>query len=76
MPNSSCTHEMLAGSWQILSINDKGENLGPRLVETRVARDGILVVANRQMTVVNPMTGQPRSATFRIRSHSHEPTPY
>ena len=59
-------HEMLMGSWQILSINDKGENLGPRLVETRFARDGILTVAGRQMTIVNPVTGEERAATYRI----------
>ena len=59
-------HEMLAGSWRFLSINDKGENLGPRLVETRFARDGILTVAGRQMTIVNPVTGEQRTATYRI----------
>jgi uncharacterized protein (TIGR03067 family) len=59
-------HEMLAGSWQFLSINDKGEKLGPRLVETRFARDGILSIAGRQMTIVNPVTGEKRTATYRI----------
>ena len=59
-------HEMLAGSWQFLSINDKGEKLGPRLVETRFARDGILTIADRRMTVVNPVTGEQRTATYRI----------
>jgi uncharacterized protein (TIGR03067 family) len=59
-------HEMLAGTWRFLSINDKGENLGPRLVETRFARDGILTVAGRQMTIVNPVTGEERAATYRI----------
>jgi uncharacterized protein (TIGR03067 family) len=59
-------HEMLRGSWQILSINDKGENLGPRLVETRFARDGVLSIADRQMTIVNPVSGEQRTATYRI----------
>ena len=59
-------HEMLAGSWQFLSINDKGEKLGPRLVETRFARDGILIIADRRMTIVNPVTGEERTATYRI----------
>jgi uncharacterized protein (TIGR03067 family) len=59
-------HEMFAGSWQFLSINDKGENLGPRLVETRFARDGILNVADRRMTIVNPVTGEQRIATYRL----------
>jgi uncharacterized protein (TIGR03067 family) len=59
-------HEMLAGSWQFVSINDKGENLGPRLVEARFARDGILTIAARRMTIVNPATGEQRTATYRI----------
>ena len=59
-------HEMLAGSWQFLSINDKGEILGPRLVESRFARDGILTIADRLMTIVNPVTGENRTATYRI----------
>ena len=59
-------HEMLAGSWQFLSINDKGEKLGPRLVETRFARDGILTIADRQMTIANPVTGEERTASYRI----------
>ncbi len=59
-------HEMLAGSWQFISINDKGEKLGPRLVETRFARDGILTIADRRMTIVNPVTGEERTATYRI----------
>ena len=59
-------HEMLAGSWQFLSINDKGEKLGPKLVETRFARDGILTVADRRLTIANPVTGEERSATYRI----------
>jgi uncharacterized protein (TIGR03067 family) len=59
-------HEMLAGSWQFVSIDDKGEKLGPRLVETRFARDGILTIADRRMTIVNPVTGEQRTATYRI----------
>jgi uncharacterized protein (TIGR03067 family) len=59
-------HEMLAGSWQFVSINDKGENLGPRLVETRFARDGILTIGDRRLTIANPVTGEERSATYRI----------
>ncbi len=59
-------HEMLAGSWQFLSINDKGEILGPRLVESRFARDGILTIADRRMTIANPVTGEKRTATYRI----------
>ena len=59
-------HEMLAGSWQFLSISDKGEILGPRLVETRFARDGMLTIADRQINIVNPVTGEKRTATFRI----------
>ena len=58
--------EMLAGSWQFISINDRGETLGPRLVESRFARDGILTIADRRMAITNPMTGEQRTATYRI----------
>jgi hypothetical protein len=54
---------MLTGSWQFLSINDKGEKLGPKLVEARFPRDGILTVADRRLTIANPLTGAERSAT-------------
>ena len=66
-------HEMLAGSWRFLSINDKGENLGPRLVETRFARDGILTVAGRQMTIVNPVTGEERAAWWERSVAAYPP---
>jgi uncharacterized protein (TIGR03067 family) len=61
-----CAHEMLAGSWQFVSISDRGENLGPKLVESRFARDGVVVFANRKLTIVNPVTGETRAATYRI----------
>jgi uncharacterized protein (TIGR03067 family) len=59
-------HELLAGSWQFISITDRGEKLGPGLVGTRFAQDGILNITDRQMTIVNPETGEKRTATYRI----------
>ncbi len=59
-------HELLVGSWQIVSITDRGEKLGPNLVGTRFAQDGILNITDRQMTIVNPETGEKRTATYRI----------
>jgi uncharacterized protein (TIGR03067 family) len=58
--------ELLAGSWQFVSITDRGEKLGPNLVGTRFAQDGILNITDRQMTIVNPDTGAKRTATYRI----------
>ncbi len=59
-------HEMLAGSWEFVSMTDRGETLGSALLGDRFARDGILQVADRQMTIVSPETGEKRTATFRI----------
>ena len=59
-------HEMLAGSWKFVSMTDKGETLGSTLLGDKFARDGVLTVADRRMTIVSPETGEKRTATFRI----------
>ena len=59
-------HELLAGSWQFVSITDKGEKLGSGLLGERFAQDGVLTVAGREMTIVSPETGEKRTATYRI----------
>jgi uncharacterized protein (TIGR03067 family) len=59
-------HELLSGSWEFISLTDKGETLGRKLVETRFAQDGILDIADRRMTIVNPQSGEKRTATYRI----------
>jgi uncharacterized protein (TIGR03067 family) len=59
-------HELLAGSWEFISLTEKGETLGPALIRNRFARDGVLAVADRKMTIVSPDTGEKRSATYRI----------
>jgi uncharacterized protein (TIGR03067 family) len=59
-------HQMLAGSWEFVSITEKGEKLGPRIVGSRVARDNVLTIADRQFAIVNPETGEKRTATYRV----------
>jgi|GEM_PF-1492075 len=59
-------HDLFAGSWEFLSITDNGENLGPRLVALKLAKDGRLEVSDRTMSIVNPETGETRSATFLV----------
>ena len=59
-------HEMLAGSWAFVSMTDKGETLGSTLLGDKFARDGVLTVADRRMTIVSPETGEKRTATYRI----------
>src|SRR5262249_2918060 len=59
-------HDLFAGSWEFLSITDNGENLGPRLVALKLAQDGRLEVSDRTMSIVNPETGETRSATFLV----------
>jgi len=59
-------HEMLAGSWEFVSITDRGEKLGSGLLGERFAQDGRLTVADHQMVIVSPETGDKRTATFRI----------
>ncbi len=59
-------HELLAGSWEFMSLTDKGESLGPALIRNKFARDGVLDIAGRKMTIVSPETGEKRTASFRI----------
>ncbi len=59
-------YDQLSGTWKFISITDKGEKIGPRSIETRFARDVTLTVDERTMAIVNPETGEQRTASYRI----------
>src|SRR5262249_31372862 len=58
--------ELLAGSWQFVSITDKGEKLGSALLGEKFAQDGVLSVADHELTIVSPESGEKRTASYRI----------
>lgn len=59
-------HEMLAGTWQVTSVNDDGEILGPGLIRSKIAKDGKIKVSQRLITIVSPETGEKRISSFRL----------
>ena len=59
-------HELLAGSWDILSITDDGELLGPDLVRAKFAQNGRIQVGTRAVAIVAPKSGERRLSAIRI----------
>lgn len=54
------------GDWTFTSINDNGEKFGPELIHRAFAQNGQVTVKGRSLEVVNPESGQRRTATFRL----------
>src|SRR3954452_20898327 len=59
-------HQMLAGRWEVVSIIDNGDKLGPELVRLRMAKGGQFTIANRVVSHVNPETGETKSTAFML----------
>src|SRR4051812_19348536 len=59
-------HQMLAGRWELLSMSDNGDRLGPELIRSRMARRGQFTIANRVITHINPETGETKSTAFLL----------
>ncbi len=58
--------DLLGGRWRFLSIQDDGENLGPELIRTKMAEDGVVRVGSRGISVVSPGDEQKRLWAYRI----------
>lgn len=54
------------GTWTFTSINDDGEQFGPELIHRAFAQDGRATVKGRTLSIVNPETGQRRTASLRL----------
>lgn len=59
-------HELLSGDWNILSIVDDGETLGPELIRQSIAENGRVRFTANTVTVFNPSEDRTRTITFRI----------
>ena len=59
-------HQMLAGVWQIVSVTDNGDSIGPELFRRKIAQNGKISIANRVITHVNPETGEIRTTGYII----------
>src|SRR5271166_5064588 len=59
-------HQMLAGVWQIVSVMDNGDSIGPELFRRKIAQNGKISIANRVITHVNPETGESRTTGYII----------
>ena len=60
------THQLLAGTWNLVSVVDDGERLGAELIRQKVAADGNVVIADRSLQILNPETGARKQWMFRI----------
>lgn len=59
-------HELLYGTWRIVSVERDGETLGDDLIRTKVARDSRVVFGNRTISMASPRTGDRNVSTFRL----------
>ncbi len=59
-------HQMLSGSWTVVSATDDGTVVGGELLRTKMVKDGRVVVRNRTITHVNPETGETLVNAFTI----------
>ena len=59
-------HELLAGNWDILSIVDDGEVLGPDLIRAKFAANGRVQIGTRSVAIVSPKSGERRLSAIRI----------
>jgi uncharacterized protein (TIGR03067 family) len=58
--------ELFKGEWDIVSILDDGEKLGPELIRERFAENGRMEFGTRAFAIVNPRTEARRVKAYRI----------
>ena len=71
-------HELLAGSWDIVSMVDDGSKLGPELIRAKFAENGRVRIGTRAVAFVSPQSGERRISAIksihrRRRSRSTSP---
>ena len=59
-------HELLAGNWDILSMTDDGEVLGPDLIRAKFAENGRVQIGTRNLAIISPKGGERRLSAIRI----------
>jgi uncharacterized protein (TIGR03067 family) len=58
--------ELLAGNWDILSIQDNGEKLSSDIIRFKIAEDGRVKIGGRGMSIVSPRNEEKRLWAYRI----------
>jgi uncharacterized protein (TIGR03067 family) len=58
--------ELLAGNWDILSIQDNGERLASDIIRTKLAEDGRVKIGVRGISIVSPRSEEKRLWAYRI----------
>jgi uncharacterized protein (TIGR03067 family) len=59
-------HELLAGNWDIVSMTDDGEILGPDLIRAKFAENGRVQIGTRNLAIVSPKGGERRLSAIRL----------
>ncbi|MFO0889585.1 MAG: TIGR03067 domain-containing protein [Isosphaeraceae bacterium] len=59
-------HAMLQGTWQLVSVVDNGDVIGPQLIRRKMAKNGAFRVANRTITHTNPESGESKTIGYMI----------
>ncbi|WP_165067593.1 TIGR03067 domain-containing protein [Paludisphaera rhizosphaerae] len=57
---------LMAGSWDIVSIRDDGELLGAELIRRKIAEDGRVRIGSRGVSVTSPISETRRLWAYRI----------
>lgn len=68
-PNRSAleeAHQLLAGTWTVVSAVDDGERIGADLIKQKLAANGEIQIFSQTIQVVSPETGEKRSWIFRL----------
>lgn len=58
--------ELLAGNWDILSIQDNGERLAADIIRSKIAEDGRVRIGGRGMSIISPRNEEKRLWAYRI----------
>jgi uncharacterized protein (TIGR03067 family) len=58
--------ELLAGNWDILSIQDNGERLSSDIIRSKLAEDGRVKIGVRGISIVSPRSEEKRLWAYRI----------
>jgi uncharacterized protein (TIGR03067 family) len=59
-------HDLLTGVWEITSLEESGESLGPRLIRHSLASNGRITVNQRALELIDPESGETRVLSYRI----------
>lgn len=59
-------HQLLAGTWTVISAVDDGERIGAELIKQKLAANGEVNIFSQTIQVVSPETGEKKSWIFRL----------